>query len=245
MTTATVTDSFYLDRLKRSHDKYQKPSNPHYGYRVGRLRFKSPVEITDLGVNYFEEEYKGYQLIIVEDRDQWSMLYDPNGSVIENYASQLTSSYVTHYCVRGDRNDQSTFYAYAWKIGGISDSTTDLNWSTQFAVLAGVCVSDSLAKTRKQAMKKLDTLASLDQIKNTLISLCNEQLWHHNSTSMNPYNAKIGDHVFVQAHGRLRQGVIIETTGARFVVGYVTPSNHVDLKIKVVRLNQLWIKSQP
>lgn len=241
MSTATVTDSLYLDRLKRSHASYsQRTPNPHFGYKVGRTRLDHAVEITDIGINYTEEEYKGYQLIIAEDHEEWRRIYDQEGVEIEQFASQIDPSMIAG---RSAPTDVHTYYAYAWKIGGISDSNTDLSWSTQFAVLGGICVSDSLTKTRKQAIKKLDTLASLDQIKNTLISICNEQLWRNNSTAMNPYNASIGDHVFIQAHGRLRKGVIVETSGARFVVGYVTPSNHVDLKIKVVRLNQMWVKT--
>jgi hypothetical protein len=57
-----------------------------------------------------------------------------------------------------------------------------------------------------------------------------------------PYNAHIGDEVFIQAHGRLRKGIIVETTGSRFVVGYVTPSNHRELKYKTLALPDIYVQ---
>ena len=65
-----------------------------------------------------------------------------------------------------------------------------------------------------------------------------------NMGAYTPYNAVIGDQVFIQGHGRLRKGLIVETTGSRFVVAYVTPSNHHDLKYKTLPLSRLYIKEK-
>jgi hypothetical protein len=91
------------------------------------------------------------------------------------------------------------------------------------------------------ARKKLDIEDKLVQVLPTLISIAPIR-WNggftHNS-EFTPYNAVVGDQVFIQAHGRLRKGIIVETTGRRFIVGYVTPSNHYDLKTKTLSLSEM------
>ena len=244
-TTATVTDSLYLKRLKDLHYRVYV-ENPHpmhspdpqFTWRAGRLHFEKVVEVTDRGFTYYEEEYKGFQLIIVEHLHQWRRIYDLNGNEFGHVgALSIEPSHIGTY---GEMNDQRTHYAYAWKIGALSDTIDEIHWGSQFATIQGICTSDSYAKTRKQAMKKLDTYHAIDQIRDTLILIADEKAVSGNVD--NPYNACVGDQIFIQAHGRLRKGVIVETTGSRFVVGYVTPSNHQDLKLKLLPLQHLWVK---
>jgi hypothetical protein len=245
MTTATVTDSLYLKRLKDLHEKVYV-ENPHpmhsptpqFTWVAGRLRFDKVMEVTDCSRNYYEEEYKGFQLIIVEHGHNWRKIYDLNGEEFPHVTwNSITPAQISKY---GEMNEQRTYTAYAWKIGAPSDSIDEIHWAYQFATVQGICTSDSSAKTRKQAMRKLDTFSAVDQVRDTLISIADEQVYSNNVG--NPYNACVGDQVFVQAHGRLRKGIVVETTGSRFVIGYVTPSNHQDLKIKVLPLHHLWVK---
>ena len=76
-----------------------------------------------------------------------------------------------------------------------------------------------------------------------LISIANERMaYFSNMSDFTPYNAVVNDQVFIQGHGRLRKGVVVETTGSRFIVAYVTPSNHNDLKYKTLPLSRLYRK---
>jgi hypothetical protein len=40
----------------------------------------------------------------------------------------------------------------------------------------------------------------------------------------------------------LRKGIVVDTTGSRFIVADVTPSNHIDLKYKTLPLSRLYKK---
>ena len=74
----------------------------------------------------------------------------------------------------------------------------------------------------------------------TLIQLSNN--WAQRSELQEPYNLFVGDSVWFMAFGRVRNGIIVDTTGSRFVVGYVTPSNRSELKYKILSMSQMRIK---
>lgn len=241
MTTATVTESFYLDRLRRSYlaNYPYKFGVPEYRWWLGKKRFDNMQEITSLGINFHEEIYSGFQLVIVEHHYQHRELFDSNGETFTR--SQQFD--VTMIAGRGVIHEEREFYAYAYKIGHHSDVNQDLAYTDQFAILQGICGSNSLAKTRKGALDKLKLLAGVEAVQDQLISICEDRLY--SNAGKNPYNVMIGDQVFIWAHGRLRKGIVTATTGSRFVVGYVTPSNHYDLKYKIVRLGNTYVKDTP
>ena len=239
MTTATVTESFYADRLRRSYSN-EKIGVPIYRWWFGGTRFETMQEITSLGTEFHDETYLGFQLVIVEHRYEYRELFDSNGSPfpISNHFDKTMIASI------GEMQRDSNFYAYAYKIGDPSDQFQDLAYTDQYALIQGIGRSHSLVKTRKTAIDKLKILAEVQAVKGALISICDETMYGSNNRE-NPYNIKVGDHVFIHAHGRLRKGVVTATTGSRFVVGYVTPSNHEDLKYKIVHLGQTYIKATP
>ena len=238
MTTATVTESFYADRLRRSYSN-DKIGVPVYRWWFGGTRFSTMQELTSLGAEFHDETYLGFQLVIVEHKYEYREPLDTNGSPF-HVTNQFDKTMIASM---GEMQRRSDFYAYAYKIGDPSDQFQDLAYTDQFALIQGIGRSHSLAKTRKTAIDKLKILSGIEAVKDTLISLCDETLY--GSDKQNPYNVSTGDHVFIHAHGRMRKGVVTATTGSRFVVGYVTPSNHVDLKYKIVRLGQTFVKGTP
>lgn len=231
----TMTQSFYADRLRRTYEPLRK--DPFYRWWYGATRFATMQEITEIDTKFHEETYLGFQLVIVEHKYQLREPLDSNGETF-SLRSTFDRSLVRGFTKMQYRSD---FYAYAWKIGDPSDQFNDLAYSGQFAIIERICVSTSLAKTRKGALAKLKILAEVQAVNGALISICEERLF--SDSRVNPYNIRVGDRVFVQAHGRLRKGIVTSTTGSRFVVGYVTPSNHEDLKYKIVRLGDTWIEN--
>jgi hypothetical protein len=240
MTTATVTESFYADRLRRSYTN-DNIGVPQYRWWFGGTRFSTMQELTSLGSEFHDETYLGFQLVIVEHKFQHRELYDSNGSPFQISNNHFDKTMIASI---GEIQTRSDFYAYAYKIGDPTDINQDLAYTEQFALLSGIGRSNSLAKTRKTAIDKLKIFAGVQAVKDTLISICDERMYG-STTNSNPYNIKIGDHLFIHAHGRLRKGVVTATTGSRFVIGYVTPSNHSDLKYKIVRLGQAYVKGTP
>jgi len=238
MTTATVTESFYAGRLRRTYEPLQK--DPFYRWWYGKTRFQTMQEIIELDMQFHEETYEGFQLVIVEHKYQLREPFDSNGETFSLRTFDVTLIAGLH-----DPKVTSDFYAYAYTIGDPSDQFQDLAYTGQFAILEGICVSNSLAKTRKGALDKLKILSGVQAVKDQLISICEDRFYQGSTNVNNPYNIMIGDQVFIHAHGRLRKGIVTATTGSRFVVGYVTPSNHSDLKYKIVRLGQTYVKETP
>jgi hypothetical protein len=234
---ATVTESFYAGRLRRTYDPLKK--DPFYRWWYGRTRFATMQEITELDMQFHEETYEGFQLVIVEHKYQLREPFNSNGETF----SLRTTFDVTLIAGLHDPKVRSDFYAYAWKIGDPSDQNQDLAYTGQFAILEGICVSTSLEKTRKGALAKLKIYADVEAVKDQLISICEDRL--NSRAGINPYNVTIGDQVFIHAHGRLRKGIVTGTTGSRFIVGYVTPSNHEDAKYKIVHMAQTYVKDAP
>jgi hypothetical protein len=198
-------------------------------------------ELTSLSSEFYEETYLGFQLVIVEHRYEYRELFDSNGSPF-SISNQFDKTLINSI---GEVQRRSDFYAYAYTIGDPSDQFQDLAYTDQYALIQGIGRSHSLAKTRKTAIDKLKILAGVQAVNDQLISICDERFYQGSNTVNNPYNIVIGDQVFINAHGRLRKGIVTATTGSRFVVGYVTPSNHSDLRYKIVRLGQTYVKETP
>ena len=233
--------SFYLDRLKNCYDNktngYEKiGSNSHSRHDGTRKQLPHAVELTLVDRTYQEESYKGFQIIIVGWFYSHRTIFKHDGTPF-NYASEIVSdSDIGSY---GESESTQHFRAYAWEIGTDYDNKTELDWSYAGAEIAGICTSNSAIKTLALAKKKLDVRAKVVEQRERLISIVNDRIDYANSNT--PYNALVNDEVYIQAHGRLRKGVIVDTTGSRFIIGYVTPSNHKDIRWKTLPLSQLWV----
>lgn len=234
--------SFYLDRLKNC---YNKKAN---GYEVvkGKIaysrhdgtqkRLTNVVELTLTDRTYQEESYRGFQLVIVGWEYSYRTVFKHDGNTFD-YPSEIVSN--TDIGSYGEFESTTHFRAYAWEIGTDYDNVTELDWTYAGAEIAGICKTNSAIKTLSSAKKKLDVRAKVVEQRERLISIVNDRIYYENST--NPYNALVGEEVYIQAHGRLRKGVIVDTTGSRFIIGYVTPSNHKDIRWKTLPLSQLWV----
>ena len=242
MTTQTK-DSFYLERLKTKFNSREgywcvgDTSNliwrPHTRSRFDVLTQNKLVDIT-----FDEQTYKGFQLIIIGFNYEFRTVLDLNGNT--------TDSYLADDQIGGYMNDVRSFVYYesiAYEIGGVGDSRQNLNWLGELASLYMYGGDIDQNKVIKKCQKKLDLLSQIVNVKDELISIADERIGSYDAK--NPYNINVGDQVFIQAHGRLRKGKIVSTTGSRFIVGYLTPSNHDDLKYKTLRLDSLWIPTNP
>lgn len=230
--------TIYLERLKECYERHghNTPTvhtkvQSYLSWDTGLL--PHPVEVTKKGNTYYEEEHRGYQIVVVGHHYEWREIYDANG----NQFPQNSYPEWKDIARRGEPEETSRYYAFAWEIGTEFDRHLTISWTTQFAVVHGLGKSKSFTATLKTGKKRVDLIAKLREIKSTLIEIAGERQYSGN----NPYNASVNDQVFIQAHGRLRKGVIIDTTGSRFIVGYVTPSNHTHLKHKTLPLNHLYI----
>lgn len=241
----TTQNSFYLKRLKRylSKNKYFLSTVGHTtNSRWNMVGSRKPLEFntkfTVKEINYHEQEYKGFQLIIQETQFQVQTVLDKNGLATQWH---IDESEISGYI---DQQDQSVFVAFAYEIGNADlDAITDLKWFSQGSVIYCYGKSDQLKKTLKTAQKKLDILAQAVAVKDTLIQITNERLNYNEG--VNPFNVVVGDQVWIDAHGRKRKGVITSTTGSRFNVVYLTPSNHDDLKYKTVGIPNIFVKENP
>jgi hypothetical protein len=196
------------------------------------------IEITQLPNTYQEIEYKGHSIIIQGINNQWCDILSSNE---EHFPSVPPTSEIA---TRGELQFNTVFVAWAWRIDGFG-SDKELKWNSEYAVITGSHSSDNIEKTIKLAKKRIDLEAKIIAVQDQLIAMANEQMgFSMTMRDFNPYNAVINDQVFIQAHGRLRKGIIVETTGSRFVVAYVTPSNHHDLKYKTLPLTELYIKEK-
>jgi hypothetical protein len=244
MTTQTKTkDSFYLERLKT------KFNNGGAYWSVGdtgtsiwqphtRNKFDLLTEHKLIDITFDEQIYKGFQLIIIGFNYEFRTVLDLNGNT--------TDSYLADDQIGGYQNDVRSFVHYegiAYEIGGVGDTQQTLNWLGQVATLYLYGGDTDRNKVIKKCQKKLDLLSQIVNVKDELISITDERIGSYDTK--NPYNINVGDQVFIQAHGRLRKGKIVSTTGSRFIVAYLTPSNHNDLKYKTLRLDCLWLPVSP
>ena len=234
--------SFYLDRLKNCYDKKTNDyelvggTPTHSRYDGSGKRLPHIVEKTLVAITYQEESYKGFQIVIVGWIHSYRIIYKNNGTTFEWAHDIVSDSDIGSY---GEPQPTTHFRAYAWEIGTDYDNVTELDWTYAGAEIAGICKTNSAIKTLSSAKKKLDVRAKVLEQRERLISFSGDRITHANSK--NPYNALVGEEVYIQAHGRLRKGVIVDTTGSRFIIGYVTPSNHKDIRWKTLPLSQLWV----
>jgi len=230
-------DSFYLQRLKECLNQvgYDQIGSSQITRWYNSSILQTVCKVTLREITFIEETYKGYQLIVVGWHRDLQTIYDLNGDQII-HTTNTAEDQISRY---GDPERRSSYSAYAWKIGA-TESVANLKWLGQLSTINGICSSVKEQTTLKSARKRLDLLAKVEAVKDRLITLSDLRLY--SGGAVNPYNAVLGDEPFIQAHGRLRQGKIVETTGSRFVVAYCTPSNHSDLKYKTLPLSQLWIE---
>lgn len=231
--------SYFLDRFVEIQDKYygNYQNKQHYSTWLRNKRFDHVIEIKQLPNTYQEIEYKGHSIIVQGIHNVWCDIFDVNGDHFTNTHFQKSE-----IATRGDLQFNTVFLAWAWRIDGVH-ADKPLGWNSEFAVICGSHTSDKIEKTIKLAKKRIDLEAKIVAVSDQLIAMANERMTYaSNMSDFTPYNAVINDEVFIQAHGRLRKGVIVETTGSRFIVAYVTPSNHDDLKYKTLPLSRLYRK---
>ena len=251
MTTATHTfntkthnpfahkpnDSFHLKRLKdyfATHDNWlpeigEKEETRWIGYHETATLKERWAE----KFSFYEEEYKGFQIVVFATHYKYRELLDSSGTPIRSGSSPYK---VAGF---GEEFEYIVYSAVTYEIGSEFDQVANLNWRDQFSATRIGGVANSLEKTIKHIKTKLDLLALILARKEDLQQIANERLLHNQA--VNPYNALINDEVFIHAFGRLRKGIIVKTTGSKFVVAYMTPSNPIDLKYKSLPLSRLYV----
>lgn len=241
MTTATDEKTIYLTRLKKyfSSNGFDKSGETVISTWWGRKRLAHPVEETLKEISYHEETYKGFQIVIVGWHRDFRDIFDVNGNQFP-----LRSVDEPEIASKSEPTEVNEYWAYAWHIDEHTNHQTDLPYSSWGAVVKGNFGSPKLTSTLNKAKKKLDSLDKIYQVLPRLIEISSIK-FNRGLTDIQefiPYNLFVGDEVFIQAHGRLRKGIIVETTGSRFVVGYVTPSNHHELKYKTLSLSFIYVQ---
>jgi hypothetical protein len=233
--------SYFLDRFVEVQDKYYQnyQGSQHYSTWLRNKRFDHMIELKQLPNTYQEIEYKGHSIIVQGIHNVWCDIFDVNGKPFDRIPDQKSD-----IATRGDLQFNTVFLAWAWR-EGCKDSDKALNWNSENAVICGSHSSDKIEKTIKLAKKRIDLEAKIVAVSDQLIAMADERMtYSSNMTAYTPYNAVINDEVFIQGHGRLRKGIIVDTTGSRFIVAYVTPSNHDDLKYKTLPLSRLYQKEK-
>jgi hypothetical protein len=230
--------SYFLDRFVAIQDKYYTnyQGSKHYSTWLRTKRFENMIELQQMPNTYQEIEYKGHSIIVQGVHYEWCHIFDVNGNPFTHtpQPNEIGS--------RGELQFDTVFIAWAWR-EGCTNSDKPLNWNSENAVITGSHTSDKIEKTIKLAKKRIDLEAKIVAVRDQLIAMANERMTYaSNMSDFTPYNAVTGDQVFIQAHGRLRKGIIVDTTGSRFIVAYVTPSNHDDLKYKTLPLSRVYQK---
>ena len=228
-----MSDSFYLQRVKEclaQSDRYEQVGSFQHTRWIGNKSTHFYRKVTLREITFHEEQYKGYQLIVIGWHRNAHVILDENDQPVRYHRDDFGVRY-------GETTTDSAYHAYAWKLGSLDD-IDHLNYLTAYTTISGIFSSAKEQTTIKSAKKRIDLFAKLEAVRDRLSDICSE----YYGSGDNPYNAVVGDEVFIQAHGRKRKGVIVETTGSRFVVGYCTPSNTFELKHKTLSLSQLWIK---
>jgi len=133
------------------------------------------------------------------------------------------------------------YESFVWEVGGFFDHLNDLGWLAQGCVTTG-WGSHNLETALKKVRKKIDLLACMYSIRDELraLSITYRQSIRHDDSHV--FNAGIGDVVAIRAFGRTRLGKIVATTGSRFIVSYMTPSNAQDVHYKTLPLTHLYPK---
>ena len=236
-----MTDSFYLTRLKNfyensaNNNQIRQGQIWNSGYLNGKpLHYTSEMRMTE--ISYTEEEHKGHQIIIRKEVVQYAFLLK-NGER-GNFWGDEICDLITE---RSEWQTETTYRAYAWKIRDLDVEPAILNnlWDSRHCLFVNNYTTKSLKQTTTKAKKRVDIEAGLFERKSILNELSENRTYRSNTTA--PYNLKVNDWVWIQAHGRLRNGIIVGTEGRRFIVGYTTPSNLETLKYKVLNLSQIYV----
>ena len=136
---------------------------------------------------------------------------------------------------------RTEYQAFVWKIGDYFDNLTDLAWLSQGCVTTswgGASNEVAIKKVRK----KIDLFALMYSVKDELKALSITFCRGIRYDEPHVFNATIGDVVAIRAFGRTRLGKIVATTGSRFIVAYMTPSNANDIHYKTLPLTHLYEK---
>lgn len=205
---------------------------------LGRKYTEDLLRLTMTHGTIEEMEYEGHQILVIGYHWEYQFYLDNQGVRIASVAELGNNLNAT---LEPTIYETSNYYAMGYRH---SDSHSDLEWNGQNSLFSMVYVSTSAKSTFKKAMKRIDLENKLLAVRDELIAIADSR-WNGGFTNYNdnqfaPYNARIGDKVFVQAHGRLRRGVIVDTSGSKFVVGYVTPSNHREMKYKTLPLSLMY-----
>ena len=235
-----MTDSFFLTRLKNfyensaNHNQIRQGQIWNSGYLNGKpLHYTSEMRMTE--ISYTEEEHKGHQIIIRKEVMQYAFLLK-NGERGNFWGDEI--NLITE---RSEWQTETTYRAYAWKIRDLDVEPAILGnlWDSRHYLFGNNYTTKSLKQTTTKAKKRVDIEAVLFERKSILNELSENRTYRSNTTA--PYNLKVNDWVWIQAHGRLRNGIIVGTEGRRFIVGYTTPSNLETLKYKVLNLSQIYV----
>lgn len=130
---------------------------------------------------------------------------------------------------------------YVWECGGVFDSLPNLGWISQGCVTTGYGAT-TLSESLKKVKKRVDVLSLMYAHKTELQGLSQHYVNRISSNSSPVYNALVGDVVAISAFGRTRLGKIVKTTGNRFIVAYMTPSNPHDVHYKTLPLSSIYPK---
>ena len=236
---SNVTESFYATRLRSYlvEHYWQEPRVYRSMWWLHGKRCDRPLDIEESNFELHDLPMGHFHAVIVQTNYRWRELFDSNGDVITDYVrddSQIAS--------RGNWTDSVNYQCYVYRTGTKADDFATLNYPYQFAQFHGVS-SNSLKEITKKINKKLNVLNKVADNLDELITLCREPVSRFAKNAYEvPYNVNVGDHVFVPAFGYWRKGKVLATSGAKFIVGYVTPSNTFDLKYKSVCLADLRIE---
>ena len=241
--SSLVEESNYAKRLRNYYSKeyWQQLGLNQDSIWNGRKRLDGYAQMKTTHISLQEEEYKGHQIVVVGFHKEFRHYLHPLTGEHENDYYQLVTSTLESEPMKSD-----SFFAFGYEIGDSNSAIDEINYAYQYAVIKGTFETDSFKATMKKAQKRIDLQAKIRDVRDELIRIANDRMVR-SSTSMQdfvPYNALVGDEVFIHAHGRLRKGIIVDTTGSRFIVGYVTPSNHNELKFKTLPLSNLFVQEK-
>jgi len=230
-----MTDSFYLKRLKDYYENNQysvKQGEVVYHHYLNRRSLGNTTEMRYSEISYTEETYKGHQLIVRKIRVDWAFVLK-NG-----HCGRFTDDEVKSLPDRAEWQTETTYSAYAWRIRDldVEPAVLDHLWGSDRFIIDNY-TTNSHKQTTSKAKKRIDIEAVLLDHKSVLNELAGNLVW--GKPTIQPYNLKVHDWVWIQAHGRLRNGIVVGTQGRRFIVGYTTPSNPHTMKYKVLNLSEI------
>jgi len=231
-----MTDSFYLKRLKDYYENQSQYSDKvgkvWYGSWVNRRNIGNTAEIRCSDISYTEETYKGHQLIIRKITMSWAFVLENGhcGYFDEHKAISLPD--------RAEWQTETKYSAYSWRIRDLDVEPEVLGhlWGDDRFIVDNF-QTNSQKQTTSKAKKRIDIEAVLLDHKSVLNELAGNLVW--GKVMAQPYNLKVNDWVWIQAHGRLRNGIVVGTQGRRFIVGYTTPSNPHTMKYKTLNLSDI------